>query len=101
MSALDQKEVRQLDGMELDKRFTDKASGKDRNRPGSIHVTVPVEADPIDKYQPAASSHPSPPPPSWWRRRIVWVTASGFTARVRSVLLWSHFSRNPTHPRAG
>ena len=33
VSALDQKEVRQLDGMELDKRFTDKVSGKDRNRP--------------------------------------------------------------------
>ncbi len=33
MSALDQKEVRQLDGVELDKRFTDKVSGKDRNRP--------------------------------------------------------------------
>ena len=33
MSALDQKEVRQLDGLELDKRFTDKVSGKDRNRP--------------------------------------------------------------------
>jgi len=34
VSALDQKEVRQLDGMELDKRFTDKVSGRDRNRPG-------------------------------------------------------------------
>ncbi len=33
VSALDQKEVRQLDGMELDKRFIDKVSGKDRNRP--------------------------------------------------------------------
>ncbi len=33
MSALEQKEVRQLDGLELDKRFTDKVSGKDRNRP--------------------------------------------------------------------
>ena len=33
VSALDQKEVRQLDGLELDKRFTDKVSGKDRNRP--------------------------------------------------------------------
>ncbi len=33
MSALDQKEVRQLDGLELDKRFIDKVSGKDRNRP--------------------------------------------------------------------
>ncbi len=33
VSALDQKEVRQLDGVELDKRFTDKVSGKDRNRP--------------------------------------------------------------------
>jgi len=34
VSALDQKEVRQLDGLELDKRFTDKVSGRDRNRPG-------------------------------------------------------------------
>lgn len=33
VSALDQKEGRQLDGLELDKRFTDKVSGKDRNRP--------------------------------------------------------------------
>ena len=34
VSALDQKELRQLDGLELDKRFTDKISGRDRNRPG-------------------------------------------------------------------
>ena len=34
VSALDQKELRQLDGKELDKRFTDKVSGRDRNRPG-------------------------------------------------------------------
>jgi len=34
VSAVDQKEVRQLDGVELDKRFTDKVSGRDRNRPG-------------------------------------------------------------------
>ena len=34
VSTLDQKEVRQLDGVELDKRFTDKVSGRDRNRPG-------------------------------------------------------------------
>lgn len=34
VSALDQKELRQLDGMQLDKRFTDKVSGRDRNRPG-------------------------------------------------------------------
>lgn len=34
MSTLDQKIVRQLDGLELDKRFTDKVSGRDRNRPG-------------------------------------------------------------------
>jgi len=33
VSALDQKEYRQLDGIELDKTFTDKASGKDRKRP--------------------------------------------------------------------
>ena len=34
VSALDQKEMRQLDGLDLDKRFTDKISGRDRNRPG-------------------------------------------------------------------
>jgi len=34
VSALDQKEFRQLDGLELEKRFTDKVSGRDRNRPG-------------------------------------------------------------------
>ena len=34
VSALDQKEVRQLDGLELDKRFTDHVSSRDRNRPG-------------------------------------------------------------------
>jgi DNA invertase Pin-like site-specific DNA recombinase len=34
VSALDQSEVRQLDGLELEKRFTDEVSGHDRNRPG-------------------------------------------------------------------
>ena len=33
VSAVDQNELRQLDGLELDKTFTDKASGKDVNRP--------------------------------------------------------------------
>ena len=33
VSALDQKELRQLEGIELDKRFTDKASGKEMHRP--------------------------------------------------------------------
>ena len=33
MSAVDQNELRQLDGLELDKTFTDKASGKDVSRP--------------------------------------------------------------------
>lgn len=33
VSALDQKELRQLEGVELDKRFTDKASGKDMHQP--------------------------------------------------------------------
>lgn len=33
VSALDQKELRQLGGIDLDKRFTDKASGKDIHRP--------------------------------------------------------------------
>jgi DNA invertase Pin-like site-specific DNA recombinase len=33
VSTLDQKADRQLDGVDLDKRFADKASGKDTNRP--------------------------------------------------------------------
>ncbi len=33
VSSLDQNQVRQLDGIKLDKVFTDKASGKDTNRP--------------------------------------------------------------------
>jgi DNA invertase Pin-like site-specific DNA recombinase len=33
VSSLDQKELRQLDGITLDKRFVDKASGKDTQRP--------------------------------------------------------------------
>ena len=33
VSALDQVDLRQLDGVETDKLFTDKASGKDTNRP--------------------------------------------------------------------
>ncbi len=33
VSSVDQNEARQLDGIELDKVFTDKASGKDVNRP--------------------------------------------------------------------
>ena len=33
VSSVDQNAVRQLDGVELDKVFTDKASGKDTNRP--------------------------------------------------------------------
>ena len=33
VSALDQTDLRQLDGVETDKLFTDKASGKDTNRP--------------------------------------------------------------------
>jgi DNA invertase Pin-like site-specific DNA recombinase len=33
VSALDQKELRQLDGITVAKRFTDKASGKDMHRP--------------------------------------------------------------------
>lgn len=34
VSSVDQNTSRQLDGVELDKRFEDKASGKDTNRPG-------------------------------------------------------------------
>ena len=33
VSTVDQNAIRQLDGVELDKVFTDKASGKDINRP--------------------------------------------------------------------
>lgn len=33
VSSVDQSEVRQLDGVSLDKRFTDRASGKDTKRP--------------------------------------------------------------------
>jgi hypothetical protein len=33
VSAVDQRELRQLEGLELDKTFTDKASGKDTKRP--------------------------------------------------------------------
>lgn len=33
VSSVDQNEMRQLEGVELDKRFTDKASGKDTKRP--------------------------------------------------------------------
>lgn len=35
VSSLDQSTERQLDGLDLDKRFTDKASGKDAKRPNS------------------------------------------------------------------
>ena len=33
VSTLEQNTVRQLDGIQLDKVYTDKASGKDQNRP--------------------------------------------------------------------
>ena len=33
VSSVDQNELRQLDGVQLDKKFADKASGKDTNRP--------------------------------------------------------------------
>ena len=39
VSSLDQKELRQLDGMTLDKRFVDKASGKDLHRPELVQLT--------------------------------------------------------------
>ncbi|ADW71405.1 recombinase family protein [Granulicella tundricola] len=38
VSSLDQKEIRQLDGITLDKRFVDKASGKDIQRPQLEHL---------------------------------------------------------------
>lgn len=34
VSTVEQNEARQLDGVQLDETFTDKASGRDRNRPG-------------------------------------------------------------------
>lgn len=42
MSSLDQKELRQLEGIQLDKRFTDKASGKDMHRPELQQLTAYV-----------------------------------------------------------
>src|ERR1700709_915084 len=39
VSSLDQKELRQLDGIKLDKRFVDKASGKDLYRPELDQLT--------------------------------------------------------------
>ncbi len=38
VSSLDQKELRQLEGVKLDKRFVDKASGKDLHRPQLQHL---------------------------------------------------------------
>jgi DNA invertase Pin-like site-specific DNA recombinase len=38
VSSVDQNEVRQLEGLELDKCFTDKASGKDAKRPQLEHL---------------------------------------------------------------
>ena len=37
VSTLDQHTQRQLDGIELDKTFTDKASGKDTKRPQLVY----------------------------------------------------------------
>jgi DNA invertase Pin-like site-specific DNA recombinase len=39
VSSLDQKELRQLEGIHLDKRFVDKASGKDLHRPELEQLT--------------------------------------------------------------
>src|SRR6195952_1800469 len=39
VSSLDQKELRQLDGITLDKRFVDRASGKDLHRPELEELT--------------------------------------------------------------
>jgi len=39
VSSLDQRELRQLDGVTLDKRFVDKASGKDLHRPQLEQLT--------------------------------------------------------------
>jgi DNA invertase Pin-like site-specific DNA recombinase len=42
VSSLDQKELRQLEGVALDKRFVDKASGKDLHRPQLEQLTAYV-----------------------------------------------------------
>jgi hypothetical protein len=42
VSSLDQNEVRQLEGLALDKTFTDKASGKDVNR-SQLETAAPVQ----------------------------------------------------------
>ena len=42
VSTLDQKELRQLEGIALDKRFVDKASGKDLHRPELEQLTAYV-----------------------------------------------------------
>lgn len=42
VSSLDQKELRQLEGIALDKRFIDKASGKDLHRPELQQLTAYV-----------------------------------------------------------
>ena len=42
VSSLDQKELRQLDGVTLDKRFVDKAPGKDLHRPELEQLTAYV-----------------------------------------------------------
>ena len=42
VSSLDQKELRQLEGVTLDKRFVDKASGKDLHRPELQQLTAYV-----------------------------------------------------------
>jgi len=39
VSSLDQKELRQLEGLALDRRFVDKASGKDLHRPELEQLT--------------------------------------------------------------
>ena len=42
VSALDETDLRQLDGVETDKLFTDKASGKDTNRPQLTAVVLQI-----------------------------------------------------------
>jgi DNA invertase Pin-like site-specific DNA recombinase len=45
VSSVDQNEVRQLEGRDLDKIFTDKASGKDAKRPQLEHLLSFVRED--------------------------------------------------------
>ena len=48
VSSLDQKELRELEGVTLDKRFVDRASGKDLHRPELVQLTSYVPRSSYD-----------------------------------------------------